>query len=175
VALDAGKAALLLFVVAILQVAVFSDVVILGGTPNLLLVTLVCVALLRGSIFGAIAGFCAGLVIDVAYLDTVGATSLLLTLAGYWTGRYGETSGRERGHAPYLAVAVLTVLYAIGALLLRFILGDPAPARVVLLDTLFQTIGLHLLLTAPVAAIARKLLPVPAARAARPSEIELVG
>ena len=33
--------------------------------------------------------------------------TLLLTLAGYWIGRYGETTGRDRGHAPFLAVAIL--------------------------------------------------------------------
>ena len=38
-------------------------------------------------------------------LDTLGVTALLYALAGYWTGRYGETTGRDRAHAPLLAVA----------------------------------------------------------------------
>ena len=46
------------------------------------------------------AGFVAGLIVDVATLGTLGLTSLLLTLAGYWAGRYGETTGRSRAHAP---------------------------------------------------------------------------
>ena len=84
--------------------------------PDLLLVTLVAVALLRGSVAGAVGGFFAGLVIDTATLGTLGLTSLVLTLAGYWIGRYGETTGRDRGHAPYLSVAVITVLYELGLL-----------------------------------------------------------
>ncbi len=97
---DALKVGVLVFLAAILQVSVFSSVDILRGTPDLLLVTLVAVALLRGSVVGAAAGFWGGLVIDTANLATLGLTSLLLTLVGYWVGRYGETTGHERTHAP---------------------------------------------------------------------------
>jgi rod shape-determining protein MreD len=153
------KVAVLVFVASILDVSVFSDVKILGGVPDLLLVTVVAVALLRGAVTGACAGFFAGLVVDTATLETLGLTSLLLTLIGYWVGRYGETTGRDRTHAPFLSVAVVTFLYALGGLALRFVLGEPAPARVVLLDSLFQGIALNLLLTVPVYAVVRRLLP----------------
>src|SRR5262249_8500378 len=53
IGVDAVKAGLLLFFVAIVQVSLLSSVGVAGGTPNLLLVTLVAVALLRGAIFGA--------------------------------------------------------------------------------------------------------------------------
>jgi len=171
---DAAKAAVLVFLVAILQVSVFNDVVVLGGTPNLVLVTLAAIALLRGSVFGAAAGFFAGLVLDTANLETLGVTSLLFTLAGYWIGRYGETTGRDRAHAPFLSIAVVTFLYALGELVLRFVLGEPAPARVVLLETLFQTIALNLLVTAPVYRLCRRLFR-PELRVERATEVELVG
>ena len=99
------KAATLFFVVAILQVTIVASIGILGGSPDLVLVTLVAVALTQGSIFGAVSGFWAGLLIDIARLATLGFTSLLLTLAGFWIGRYGETTGRDRAHAPVLSVA----------------------------------------------------------------------
>jgi rod shape-determining protein MreD len=157
--IDAAKTAALVFVAAILEVSVFSDVRVLGGAPDLLLVTIVAVALLRGSIVGACAGFFAGLVLDTATLETLGLSSLLLTLIGYWVGRYGETTGRDRTHAPFLSVAVVTFLYALGGLALRFVLDEPAPARHVLLETLFQDIALNLLLTLPVYSVVRRLLP----------------
>ena len=110
VILDWAKSGALVFVAAILQVSVFSDVTILNGTPDLLLVTIICIALLRGPVVGAAAGFWGGLLIDTANLGTLGVTSLLLTVAGYWIGRYGETTGqrpharavrlRRRDHAP---------------------------------------------------------------------------
>jgi rod shape-determining protein MreD len=154
---DAAKAGLLLFAAAILQVAIFNRIRILHATPDLLLVTLVAVSLLRGSLFGAAGGFFAGLVVDTADLGTLGLTSLLLTLAGYWIGRYGETTGRDRAHAPFLSVGVVTALVAVGELVLHFMIGDHVSARLVLLDALVPGILLNLLLTAPVYALCRRL------------------
>ncbi len=157
--IDGIKVAVVVFLAAILEVSVFSDVRILRGEPDILLVTIVAVSLLRGSVFGACAGFFAGLVVDTATLETLGVTSLLLTLLGYWVGRYGETTGRDRTHAPFLSVAVVTFLYALGGLALRFVLDEPAPARHVLVETLFQGIALNLILTWPVYWVVRRLLP----------------
>lgn len=171
---DAAKVGIVVFVAAILQASIFSAVTIVGGTPDLLLVTLVAVALLRGSIVGSAAGFLGGLLMDSATLGTLGFTSLLLTVVGYWVGRYGETTGRDRAHAPFLAVAVVTVLTTVGALLLHFMLGDPAPARLVLVDTLLQDVALNLLLTIPVYAVARRLLR-PVERAERVEGMRILG
>lgn len=157
-AFDSGKVAVLLFVAAIFQVSVFTPYIhILGGTPDLLLVTLVAVSLLRGTVVGAAGGFFAGLVVDTATLETLGLSSLLLTIAGYWIGRYGETTGRDRSHAPFVSVAVVTLLYALGALLVHFMLGKHAPAGVVLTDV-WPSVALNLILTAPVYAVARRLV-----------------
>jgi rod shape-determining protein MreD len=165
------KAATLFFVVAILQVTIVASIGILGGSPDLVLVTLVAVALTQGSIFGAVSGFWAGLLIDIARLGTLGFTSLLLTLAGFWIGRYGETTGRDRAHAPVLSVAVVTVLYAVGSLVMHFLLREPASAKIALVDELPATIALNLLLTFPVFALVKWLFkPAP-----RPPEVEFVG
>jgi rod shape-determining protein MreD len=174
VMLDAAKAAGLVFVVAILQASVFSSVTILNGTPDLLLVTIICVALLRGPIVGAAAGFWGGLLLDTANLATLGVTSLLLMFAGYWTGRYGETTGRDRAHAPFVSVAVITFLYAVGSLAFHFVLGEPAPARTVLWTTLLQGIALNLILTWPVYKLSGLLLPLPGRRE-RVQRIHAVG
>ena len=66
----------------LVQVSLLVRYTPLGGTADLVLVALVSIALLRGSVFGALAGFGAGLLIDTANLGTLGFTSLLLTLAG---------------------------------------------------------------------------------------------
>jgi rod shape-determining protein MreD len=171
--LDAVKVGVLLFVVAIVEVSILAGTHILGGTPDLLLVTLVAVALLRGTTVGAVGGFFAGLVVDTANLQMLGLTSLLLTVAGYWIGRYGETTGRDRGHAPFLSVAVVTLLYALGALLVHFMLGEHAPAGTVMTDV-WPTVLLNLILTAPVYAIARRLLR-PLDWADRAQEVRLLG
>jgi rod shape-determining protein MreD len=157
--IDGLKVGAVVFLAAVVQASVFSGASILGAAPDILLVTLVAVALVRGPTTGALAGFFGGLVIDIALLDTLGMTSLLLTLVGYWAGRYGETIPSRRRYAPYLAVGVMTVLFLVGMLARRFMLAEPAPAREVLVDTLFQSIALNLLLTWPVFALVRRLLP----------------
>ena len=119
------RTALLVFVAALLQASVFSSVVIAGGAPDVLLVTLISIALLRGSVPGAAAGFAGGLIVDVATLGTLGVNALLLTVAGYWAGRYGETTGRDRLHAPLLSIVVITLLVGVGAYALYFLtIGD---------------------------------------------------
>jgi rod shape-determining protein MreD len=152
-----AKAAVLLFFAVVVQVTIVATIGIFGGSPDLVLVLLVAVALLKGSTFGAFAGFWAGFLVDVALLETLGFTSLLLTLLGFWIGRYGETTGRGRAHAPLLSVAVATVIYAVGGLILHFMRGDPASARVTLIDSLLPELVLNLLLAFPVFALCRRL------------------
>ena len=169
---DIAKGAAVLFVAAIVQVTLLSEIDVFHGAPDLVLVTLVCIALLRGTIFGAAAGFGVGLVVDTATLQTLGVSSLLLTIAGYWIGRYGETTGRDRTHAPFVSVAVVTVLYSVGALVLHYMLGDSVSASRVLLHALPFELIFNLILTLPVYALCRRLLR-PAATGLE--EVQLLG
>jgi rod shape-determining protein MreD len=174
VLVDAFKAAVLLFLAVVVQATIMGSISILGGTPDLVLVLLLVIALLRGAIFGAVGGFWAGFLLDTAYLGTLGVTSLLLTLAGYWIGRYGETTGRDRAHAPFLSVAVVTVLLAAGELALHFLLGEPVEARASLVDAMPATLLLNLLLTVPVYGLVRRLL-APERPLDRAAEVQIVG
>ncbi|HZB35144.1 MAG TPA: rod shape-determining protein MreD [Gaiellaceae bacterium] len=169
-ATDALKAGIVFFAAVVLQAAIVSAVEPFGGSADLVLVTLTAAALLRGAIFGALAGFYAGFLLDAANLETLGLSSLLLTLAGYWIGRYGETTGRDRAHAPVLAIAVVTVLYAFGSLAMHYLLGDPVSAQSGLVDALPAQILLNLVLTIPVYALCRRIFARPGAR---PMEVEL--
>jgi rod shape-determining protein MreD len=170
--MDGAKAALVLFVAALLQLAVLTEYSAFR-TASVVLVALLAIALLRGSVFGAIAGFGVGLMLDTATLGTLGVTSLLLTVAGFWIGRYGETTARDRIHAPFLSVAVVTVLFAFGQLLLQFMLGEPAPAGLVA-GSIPLALLVNLLLTLPVYALTRRLFP-PRQVGDRVTEVRLLG
>lgn len=173
---DALKVVLLLFAAVVVQATIVGSIEILRGTPDLVLVLLLVIALLRGSVVGALGGFWAGFLLDTVYLGTLGVTSLLLTLGGYWIGRYGETTGRDRAHAPFVSVAVVTVLYAVGELALHFLLGEPVEARAALVDALPATLLLNLLLTVPVYALVRRLLaPDSRETGTRSVEVPIVG
>jgi len=163
---DVLRAGIVFFVAVVLQAAIVSAVEPAGGTADLVLVTLTAAALLRGAVFGALVGFYAGFLLDAASLETLGLSSLLLTVAGYWIGRYGETTGRDRAHAPVLAIGVVTVLYALGGLAMHYLVGDPVSARSGLVDALPVEILLNLVLTIPVYALCRRIFARPGGRAA---------
>ncbi len=156
--LDSVKAALLLFVAVLVQVSTLSAYSPFGGSADIVLVVLLAIALLRGAVFGAAAGFGAGLLLDTANFSTLGFTSLLLTLGGFWIGRYGETTARDRFHAPFTSVGVVTILYGLGALGLHFVLGEPSPAGSVV-SSLPANVLLNVVLTVPAYALVRRLFP----------------
>jgi rod shape-determining protein MreD len=163
----------LVFVAALLQVTLVASIDVAGGTADLLLLTLLPIAFLRGSVTGAVAGFGGGLLIDVLTLDTLGVTALLYALAGYWAGRYGETTGRDRMHAPVLALLVATIGIAVGGYALHFLLGEEVSARLALYDTLLPSLALNLLLGIPVYAFVRSALS--RSRPDRVAEVQLLG
>lgn len=170
--MDALKAAAVLFVAVLVQLSVLTQYAPFRNA-SIVLVVLLSIALLRGSIFGAAAGFLTGVLLDSATLGTLGVTSLLLTIGGFWIGRYGETTAGDRFHAPFLSVAVVTGLYAFGQLVLQFVLGEPAPAGLVV-HGLPVGLLLNLLLTVPVYAVCRRLFP-PLELGDRVREVRLLG
>ena len=146
------------FVAALLQVVIVSSVVVGGGTPDLLLVVVVSLGLLRGSTTGAILGFLGGVVVDVVTLGTLGVTSLVLTLAGFWAGRYAETTGRDRRFAPVIAVGAITLLAGAFAYVLHYLLGEDVVARTALVTSLAPAFVMNLALALPVHRLVRAVV-----------------
>lgn len=170
---DALRATALLIACALVQVVILSSLSVAGGTPDLALVTVVSLGLVRGALAGALAGFVTGIVVDLATLDTIGLTSLVLTLVGYWAGRYAETSARRGRRLPVLvAVGSLTVLAAVLSALLRALLGEEVVVERALLTALAPALALNLALALPLVALVRTLLPP--RRAGSAAEVELV-
>ena len=155
----------LLLVAGLLQVTIVSSIEVGSGHPDLVLVVLVSIALLRGPVLGATAGFWAGLVVDFAALAAIGLTSLLLTLVGYGAGRFGEMTSRSSAHAPLVAVAAATVAATLGSGLLHFMLGQTAPAGQLLVGVLLPALALNVLLVYPVHRLNRRLFARPAREA----------
>jgi rod shape-determining protein MreD len=152
------RAVAVVFVAAMLQFVVVSSFLIGGGSPDLLLVVVVLLAMLRGSIAGALLGFLGGLVLDVVTLGTLGISSLVLTLAGFWAGRYAETTTRDRRVAPLVAVGVITVLAGVFGFVLHYLLGEAVVARHSLVTALLPAVALNLLLTLPVYRLLRAVV-----------------
>ena len=129
---DVFKTAIAFFVAVVVQATIVSSVSVVGGKADLVLVTLAAVALLRGSIFGRSPGSMPASSSTQRTSTRSASSSLLLCLAGYWIGRYGETTGRNRAHAPLVSIAVVTVLYAFGALALHAMLEESVSVQAAL-------------------------------------------
>jgi len=170
---DNVSVAVIVFVAAVLQVTLLASLDVAGGTADVLLLSLLAIALLRGAVTGAVAGFFGGLLVDVMTLDTLGVSALLYALAGYWTGRYGETTGRDRTHAPLLAVVVVTIAIAFAGLGLHALLGEDVSARRALFDALLPGLALNLLLGGPIWALSKAVLRKPTSE--RVTEVQLLG
>ena len=157
--LDGAKTAVLVTVVALVQISIVTPFEVASGHADLVVVTLIAVALLRGPVTGAVAGFWAGLILDTATMSTLGLTSLVLTLLGYWAGRFGEGTTRTSPHPPLIAVALGTVWVVIGTGLLEFMLGEGVPVGDLLGRVLIPTLALNLLVAFPVYRLVCRVLP----------------
>ncbi|MBA9004266.1 MULTISPECIES: rod shape-determining protein MreD [Thermomonospora] len=123
-------AAAVIVVALVLQVSVANRLPLPGAvTPDLVLLTVVALALTGGPLTGAVAGFCAGLAADIIPPadHTIGRYALVYCLIGYICGLVSDEMTRS-AVVPFLAVAAGalagTLLYA-G---LGMMLGDPRSA-----------------------------------------------
>lgn len=121
--------AVLLVTALLVQLTVLPRLGLPGATPDLLLVVVAALGMAGGEARGAVAGFAAGLTLDlVPPADgIIGLSALVLTLVGYLGGTWVER--RERGALmTILAVAGL----AAGAVLAYALLGGlVSDARIV--------------------------------------------
>ncbi|MFD7511191.1 rod shape-determining protein MreD [Streptomyces sp. NPDC059853] len=144
-------AVILVVVALVLQVTVLARLQLPGAVPDLLLLTVLGLALVYGHVGGALVGFGAGLLADLAPPadHAVGRYALVLCVIGYAAGLTKPETGQHRSATvPMLVVAggalSSTLLYAgVGALV-----GDTA-ARHVGLTGLLLTATLYDLLLAP--------------------------
>ncbi|MFJ8631407.1 rod shape-determining protein MreD [Streptomyces sp. NPDC093568] len=141
----------LIVVALVLQVSVLSRLHLPGAVPDLLLLTVLGLAMVYGHVGGALIGFGAGLLADLAPPadHAAGRYALVLCVIGYLAGLIKPDNGRlKSATGPMVVVAVAaigsTMLYAsVGALV-----GDTA-ARHVGLGSLLFTATLYDLLLAP--------------------------
>ncbi|MCZ7460271.1 rod shape-determining protein MreD [Streptomyces sp. WMMC940] len=143
--------ATLVVVALVVQVTVLARLQLPGAVPDLLLLTVVALALVYGHTSGALIGFGAGLLADLAPPadHAAGRYALVLCAIGYLVGLARPENGRLTSATGPMVVVVAaavgsTLLYAgVGALV-----GDTA-ARHVGLGSLLFTAALYDLLLAP--------------------------
>ncbi len=106
------RMAVLALVVVFFQIGVVSEVPVFGVNVDLSPLLVAFVGLLCGSTLGALSGFAVGLLVDLALLQTLGVTSLIFTLIGYWCGRLRELRDPQAALTPLLVGAVASAALA---------------------------------------------------------------
>jgi rod shape-determining protein MreD len=157
----AWRLALLGVVLVIVQIAAISQIQILGSNADLTPLVVACTGLLVGSLPAAAFGFGVGLFLDLALVQTVGMSSLLLLGIGYGAGRLRELRDPQGALVPVAVGAAATLLAQLGFSLMQFLLGRDVPLDVALIWETLVTVALGALLATPVHAVVRRwLLPV---------------
>jgi rod shape-determining protein MreD len=121
------RIALLVIATVVLQLAVVTQMQVLDSDADLFPLVTLSVGLLAGPIPGATCGFFLGLVADMALLQTLGVTSLLLIGVGYLAGRYREMRDASHKLVPVAGAAIATLAYATAFALVQFLLGVESP------------------------------------------------
>jgi rod shape-determining protein MreD len=148
----------LAIVVVFFQIGVVSEVPVFGVNVDLSPLVVAFVGLLCGSTLGAAAGFAVGLLVDLALVQTLGVTSLIFTLIGYWSGRLRELRDPQAALTPLLVGAVASAVSLVGYSLMEFMLGVDAPVSLELLRQIVLGIVVNSIVALPMWAIVRRAL-----------------
>jgi len=157
--LESSRVFVLLVLLVMLQVTVMPEVRVLGGSPDLVLVLTVLVALFRGPLAGTAVGFIGGLGVDALGLGIVGLTSLVLVLVGFAAGVVGERLRRRATLRPLLVVAVASILSSVVEIGLTTLIGTPSTVSRLILIAAIPSAMLDVLASIAMRPLVRRMLP----------------
>jgi rod shape-determining protein MreD len=153
-----ARAAILATAVVFFQIGVVSEVPVFGVNADLSPLLVAFVGLLCGSTLGAIGGFAVGLLVDLTLLQTLGISSLLLTLIGYWAGRLRELRDPQAALTPLLVGAAAAATSLVGYSLMEFLLGVDAPVSLELLRQIVLGTFVDAIIAVPTWIFVRRVL-----------------
>ncbi len=143
-------------IVVFFQIGVVSEVPVFGVNAELAALLVAFVGLLGGSTVGAACGFAVGLLIDLALLQTLGLTSLIFTLVGYWCGRLRELRDPQAPLTPLFVGVGASALAFVGYSLMEFMLGITAPVSFQLLRVIVLSVLVNAIVALPMWALTRR-------------------
>ncbi|GHV39002.1 hypothetical protein FACS189490_01860 [Clostridia bacterium] len=106
----------------IVQSSFFPIIEIFGAKPNTALIIVVCAAIFREEITGALVGFFAGLLYDVFFGRYIGFCALQLCLIGYFCGKPYRDFFKSNLLIPLTLVFVSVAFYNLSYYVAHFLL-----------------------------------------------------
>ncbi|TMK40866.1 MAG: rod shape-determining protein MreD [Actinobacteria bacterium] len=153
-----ARVAILAVVASIVEIAAVSQVSIFGVSADLSPLVVMSIGLLAGSVSGAVTGFAIGLFLDLALVQTLGVSSLVYLVVGYWAGRLRELRDPQASLTPVLVGALATAVATGGYSVVQFLLGVDAPVSFLLVRQILTTILVNTVIALPVYAVVRRWL-----------------
>ncbi|HEY1457709.1 MAG TPA: rod shape-determining protein MreD [Solirubrobacteraceae bacterium] len=144
--------------VVFIQIGVVSEVTVFGVSADLSPLVVAFVGYLCGATVGAIVGFSVGLLVDLALVQTLGVSSLIFTVIGYWAGRTRELRDPQGPLVPLLIGVAAASASLVGYSLVEFLLGVDAPVSWDLLRQIVLGILVDAIVALPFWAIVRRSL-----------------
>lgn len=149
------KIFLLMLVAVVVQTTIAPYVTVLGAQPDAALIVIITLAMMRGPVWGAVAGFAMGFLLDVALVQTMGISSFLYTLAGYFSGRYAEGVDPDSWLPPMVTVFLATFVVQLLNAMIMFLLGVEASVNFIMLRVVLPSAVINALLAMPVFVVCR--------------------
>ncbi len=153
-----ARIAALVLVLVFVQIGVISEVPVFGVSVDVSPLLVAFVGLLCGSTLGAVTGFAVGLLVDLLLVQTLGLSSLVFTVIGYWAGRLRELRDPQAALTPLLVGGAAVATATVGYSLFEFMLGVDAPVSLELLRQIVIEIVLDTLLALPMWLLVRRVL-----------------
>ncbi len=137
--------ATLLFVNFILQSTVFGFIEIINVKPNTSVVFIICYAMLRGDMEGAVFGFFSGLIHDIYFGRLFGLYALLGMLTGFICGKPFKDFYRENYLLPLFLSAVTLLIYGFCFYFTNFLFRGKTDffyyfGRIILPETVYSSV-----------------------------------
>jgi rod shape-determining protein MreD len=148
----------LILAAVVLQLSGVAGERFLGATIDLIPLVVAAVAIYAGSVSGAATGFSAGLLLDLAAGQTVGAASLVLTAVGYGVGRFREVRDPAHGLMPIPVGAAATAGWVVAYGAVSFMLDIGTDVSPLIFRDMITTVAINSIVALPVFAISRRLL-----------------
>ncbi len=152
------RIAAIAFLAVVIQETAISQISVFGVSADITPLVVMSIGLLCGSLPGAITGFAVGLLVDLVLVQTLGVTSLLYIMIGYWSGRLRELHDPSHGLVPLALGAAATAVAGIGMAIIQFMLGVDAPVSLLLIQQIFLTVLVNTLLALPVYEVIRRVI-----------------
>jgi rod shape-determining protein MreD len=143
------RVGVLLLLAVVLQLSFLSQLGILGGHIDVVVLVVAAVAYY---------GFWAGFLLDLASGATMGVSSLVLTAVGYCVGRFREVRDPSHGLLPLAVGAAATGGFMVTFAAVSFMLDVGASVSALVIRDAIVTTILNVLMAVPVFMGTRKLL-----------------